>query len=346
MEIKNKKIFNPEGDIELNKVKLIGGNTTGLLDLNNVKFSWTADWYRQGMNNFWIPEEINMDKDIKDYRKLTEAEKIAYDKIISFLIFLDSVQTTNLPNLQEYITAPDIIRCLTIQQFQELVHSQSYSYILDSVCRAEERTKIIYYWKDDALLLKRNEFIGGIYNDFQEDKSVHQFVRTCIANYILEGIYFYSGFMFFYNLARQGKMSGTSNNIQYINRDENTHLWLFRNMLRELQQEIPEYFTEEYNKEWKELIKKGVEQEIEWGKYVIGNNIEGLNSNMIEGYIKYLGNLRSNDLGFGDLYPEYKEEPLNMSWVSHYSDPNRTKSDFFENKPRSYSKAGALEDDL
>ena len=51
-------------------------------------------------------------------------------------------------------------------------------------------------------------------------------MKACIANFILEGIYFYSGFMFFYNLSRNGKMSGSAQEIRYINRDENTHLWL------------------------------------------------------------------------------------------------------------------------
>lgn len=70
-------------------------------------------------------------------------------------------------------------------------------------------------------------------------------MKALIANYILEGIYFYSGFMFFYNLGRMGKMPGTVQEIRYINRDENTHLWLFRSMILDLKKERPELFTEE-----------------------------------------------------------------------------------------------------
>ena len=84
------------------------------------------------MNNFWIPEEINLSQDVKDYRNLDRAEKTAYDKILSFLIFLDSMQSANLPNIGEYITANEVNLCLTIQAFQEAVHSQSYGYILDT----------------------------------------------------------------------------------------------------------------------------------------------------------------------------------------------------------------------
>lgn len=269
-ELQKRGLFNEHGDIELSKRRIINGNTTNLNDFNNIKYSWTSEWYRQAMNNFWIPEEINLNQDIKDYRNLSEDEKIAYDKILSFLIYLDSLQTAQLPNLEAYITANEINLCLSIQAFQESIHSQSYSYILDTICSPEERTDILYQWKDDEFLLERNRFIGDQYNDFFEKKSERNFMKALIANYILEGIYFYSGFMFFYNLGRMGKMPGTVQEIRYINRDENTHLWLFRSMILDLKKERPELFTEEKNAQYKEMIKQGAEAEIEWAKYVIG----------------------------------------------------------------------------
>ena len=70
------------------------------------------------MNNFWIPEEINLSADLKDYKNLTAAERTAYDKILSFLVFLDSIQTANLPCIAQYITANEVNLCLTIQGFR------------------------------------------------------------------------------------------------------------------------------------------------------------------------------------------------------------------------------------
>lgn len=346
MELRKKALFNEHGDIDVISRRMINGNTTNLNDFNNMKYDWVSRWYRQAMNNFWIPEEINLCQDIKDYRELTAAEKTAYDKILSFLIFLDSIQTANLPNVGEYITANEINLCLTIQAFQEAVHSQSYSYMLDSICSPEERTKILYQWKDDEHLLKRNKFIGDIYNDFQVDKTPQQLLRTMVANYVLEGVYFYSGFMFFYNLGRIGKMPGSVQEIRYINRDENTHLWLFRSMILELKKEEPELFTPEAVEEFKSMIKEGALQEIAWGEYVIGNDIEGLTIDMVSSYIKYLANLRSENLGFGILFEGFENEPPSMSWVSQYSDANLIKTDFFEAKPSAYSKSSAIDDDL
>lgn len=341
-----KRLFNPDGDTAPGARRIIGGNTTNLNDFNNMKYQWASDWYRQAMNNFWIPEEISMAADVLDYPRLTEAERTAYDKILSFLIFLDSVQTANLPNISQYVTANEINLCLTIQAFQEAVHSQSYSYMLDTICTPTERDRILYQWKDDAHLLARNTFIGDLYNEFQEKQDRLTFLKVLTANYILEGIYFYSGFMFFYNLARGGKMPGSVQEIRYINRDENTHLWLFRSILMELKKEESWLFTPEKTKIYRSMIQEGCEQEIRWGHYVIGDDIQGLNRDMITDYIQYLGNLRCRGLELDPIYEGHEKEPQSMAWVSQFSNANMIKTDFFEARSTAYAKSSALVDDL
>ena len=344
MNINRKPLFNEFGDVEVSKKRMINGNTTNLNDFNNMKYSWVSDWYRQGMNNFWIPEEINLSQDLKDYGKLLEEERTAYDKILSFLIFLDSIQTANIGNISNYITASEINLCLTIQAFQEAVHSQSYSYMLDTICAPDKRNEILYQWKDDEVLLERNKFIGELYNKFIVEPTKENLLKTIMANYILEGIYFYSGFMFFYNLERNGKMPGSAQEIRYINRDENTHLWLFRNIIKELQEEEPELFSDEIKKELCEMMRTAVEHEIAWGHYVIGDNIQGINKKLIEDYIKYLGNMRLNAIGLPRIFEGYDSNPA--AWVDILSDANAVKTDFFEAKSTAYAKAATLIDDL
>lgn len=345
-QLHKKALFNPEGNIDISKRRMINGNTTNLNDFNNMKYSWASDWYRQAMNNFWVPEEINLSQDVKDYPRLSKNEKNAFDKILSFLVFLDSIQSANIPYVGEYITANEVNLCLNIQTFQECIHSQSYSYMLDTICSLEKRMEILYQWKDDPILLARNQFIGDCYNAFQRSQDKFTLAQVMMANYILEGIYFYSGFSFFYNLARNGKMSGCASEIRYINRDENTHLWLFRNIILELQKEEPELFTADKIQTYKELFLEGVSQEIAWGQYVIGEQIVGLNGRMIEDYIRYLGNLRFKQLNFGPLFADDPQEPESMSWVSQYADANLVKTDFFEARSTAYAKSSAIVDDL
>ena len=171
-KLKKNALFNPQGDTDLRLRRMIGGNTTNLNDFNNMRYTWASDWYRQAMNNFWIPEEINLTQDTKDYPLLPPAERKAYDKILSFLVFLDSLQSANLPSLTEFITANEVNLCLHIQAFQECVHSQSYSYMLDTICSPEERNDILYQWKTDEHLLRRNTFIGDCYNEFYAEPDI------------------------------------------------------------------------------------------------------------------------------------------------------------------------------
>ena len=345
-KLKSKPLFKPERYTEVEKRRMFGGNTTNLNDSNNMKYGWVSDWYRQAMNNFWIPEEINLSQDLKDYHHLLPAERTAYDKILSFLVFLDSLQTANLPSVSDYVTANEVGLCLHIQTFQECLHSQAYSYMLDTICSPEERNDILFQWKTDEHLLKRNTFIGNCYNDFREHRDLKHLMKVMIANYILEGIYFYSGFMFFYNLSRNGKMPGSAQEIRYINRDENTHLWLFRNIILELKKEEPQLFGDDDIAQYREMMEEGVRQEAAWGEYVIGEDIPGLTGKMVKDYIYYLGNLRWSSLGFGTLIPGYEDEPEDMAWVSKYSNANMVKTDFFEARSTAYAKSTALVDDL
>jgi ribonucleoside-diphosphate reductase beta chain len=285
-----------------------------------------------------------MSQDVTDYRALPTEYRKSVDKILSFLIFLDSIQTANLPNINDYITAPEVNLCLTLQTADEAIHSQSYSYILDSICNPVEQQSILYQWKDDPMLLKRVSFIGGLYNDFINNPTEFGLVKTCMANFILESMYFYSGFAFFYALGRLGKMNGTVQEIRYINRDELTHVVLFRNILSEMKNENPHLFSPENIEELRQMMKTATETEIEWGKYVVGDKIEGLNQTLIEMYIKHLSNERLKMLDMEILYPEVDKDPL--PWVAKMSNINGIKTDFFEAKVTAYTKASVVKDDL
>lgn len=336
-----KRIFNEKGD--RGTQQMINGNTTNLREWNRIKYDWAQTLYRTMLNNFWIPEEIALNEDVKGFPFLTDGERHAFDKIIAFLNFLDSIQSENLPHLSRYITAPEVASLLNIQAFQEEIHAQSYSYILDTVTNPVTRDKIYDQWREDEELLKRNRFIADIYERFNEEPNDKNFLRAIMANYILEGIYFYSGFSFFYTLARQGKMTATSTIFKYINRDEITHLVVFQNIIKELKKENPELFTESMIEEFREMMRVGVEHEIAWGQYVTANEIMGINDQLIDAYIKYLSNQRLKAVGLEELYPEITTHP--MAWIDSFSKLNNTKTDFFEAKVTNYTKAAAFDFD-
>ena len=341
-ELQRKIIFNPEGDREANKRKIIGGNPTNIIEINEIKYQWAYELYKtMGFTNFWIPTEINMIDDKMQYESaLTEHERRAYELVLSFLIALDSFQVEWLAELKRYITAPELSLALTSQEFQEALHSFSYQHILESVVEPVKADEIYNYWREDEVLMDRNKVIAEEYNNFIRKPTYENFLKGVISNYILEGLYFYSGFAFFYTLGRQGKMLNTAQQIKLIQRDEIIHVSLFKNIINTLRKENPELFTPEMEKWIYEQFKYAIDSEIKWSKHISQNKIAGYNEKVVEDYIKYLGNIRLQQIGLKPLYPEITENP--MKWIDEFRKINNTKTDFFQKKPLSYSKSSEL----
>jgi ribonucleoside-diphosphate reductase beta chain len=155
------QIFNPAGNDNPQNRTIIKGNTTGLFNLNATKYTRAKSLYTIMIGNFRIPEKISgLNEDSIQYKsELTDYERRAYDGILSFLIFLDSIQTVNLPNFSDYITAPEVSLLLAIQTYQEAIHSQSYATILESVVESSKRDDIYYFRRDNPILLERNQYI-------------------------------------------------------------------------------------------------------------------------------------------------------------------------------------------
>lgn len=339
--MQRKKLFNIEGNDNIADRKMIAGNVTNLFNLNNVKYQWANKLYRLMMENFWIPEKVSLFDDKRSYDELTPAEQNAYDGILSFLVFLDSIQTNNLPNISDYITAPEVNLILAIQAYQEAVHSQSYAYIIESIIPAEKRETIYDRWREDKVLLERNQYIADIYQKFIDDRNDVNFARVLIANFLLEGLYFYNGFNFFYNLAARSLMIGTADEIKYINRDELTHCVIFANIIKEIRKERPQFFNDE---EIYEMFRKATEQEIAWSNHIIGDQILGITPQTIEQYTKFMANKRLKEIGLEPIYEGFNETPYkNLEKISDTNGEGNVKGNFFEANVSSYNQSTAVE---
>lgn len=216
--IQTNKIFNPQGNDNVNHRKIWKGETTNLMQLNDVRYSWAVGLYKQLREQFWIPEKIDITQDVNDYRNLTPDEERAYDGILSYLTFLDSIQTCNIPHLKSVVTAPEIALCMAEQTSQEAMHNHSYQLMIETIIPTEKRNVIYDFWRTDTLLFKRCEFIASMYQKYIDTLSEESYFEALMANFILEGIYFYSGFCFFYNLSSRMLMSGSSDIFKLINR--------------------------------------------------------------------------------------------------------------------------------
>ena len=314
---------------------IINGESSNVLNWDDVRFSWAYPKYKKMLANFWTPFEINMSHDIKQFPQLTEKEQDSFLKIIGLLALLDSIQTDYAGKVADYLTDSSLNALMIMLAQQEVIHNHSYSYVLSSIVNKSKQDEVFNYWREEPTLVERNEFVTNGYKDFAENPSVETLLKSLVYDVILEGLFFYSGFAFFYHLARNRKMVATSTMINYINRDEQIHVDLFVKIFKEILVEYPEYNTKELHQFINETLKRAVELEVSWAETVIGDEIEGLVLQEVEDYIKFYANVRANQLGADRPYEGYRQNPLR--WIKAYDTVDLGKTDF-EQKSRQYAK--------
>lgn len=317
---------------------IVNGQSSNILNWDDVRYSWAYPKYKTMLSNFWTPFEINMGNDIKQFPQLTEAEQEAFLKIIGLLALLDSIQSDYAGKVADYLTDSSLNALMIMLAQQEVIHNHSYSYVLSSIVSKKQQDEVFEYWRSEPTLRQRNDFVTNGYEAFAEDPTVEHLAQSIVYDVILEGLFFYSGFAFFYNLARNQKMVSTSTMINYINRDEQIHVGLFEKIYKELLKEHPNIQTEEHNQFVQDTFRQAAELEIAWGHEVIGNQFDGITMDDLEQYIHFMANKRCHQLGHGrNVFPDAPtKNPLR--WIIAYQEVDQGKTDFFEQKSRQYTK--------
>jgi ribonucleoside-diphosphate reductase beta chain len=326
-----RKIFNPEGDDSIEGRKLFGGNPTGIANLNSVKYKWAPTLYNIMLGNHWVPQKVSLVEDKVSIKELTPDELVALKNTLSFLIALDQMQTNNLPKIGEYITAPEVSNLIVLQTFQEMIHSQSYQYILQELFPSIDRDEIYNYWRTNPHLLRRNTYIASLYEQYNQNPDMNTYRIALAADFALEGIYFYNGFNFFYQLASRNKGVQMSKMIKYIENDEVTHVSLMRYLI----EEAFDMKNPEHVQILRKIIMEAVEQEIAWGVEIYGDRILGISTQSTEQFVKYIANQRAKLIGLGVLYPGFNVNPY-----AHLEAKSR--ENFFETTVTEYSQSTAV----
>ncbi|HHY21584.1 MAG TPA: ribonucleotide-diphosphate reductase subunit beta [Bacilli bacterium] len=333
-QLQKRKLYDPEAANA--STGIVNGRSSNILNWDDVRFTWAYPLYKNMLANFWTPFEINMSHDAKQFPTLSADEQEAFKKIIGLLAFLDSVQTDYSMRVADYLTDSSLSALMSVLSFQEVIHNQSYSYVLSSIVHKSVQDEVYEYWKHDAVLRERNEFIIDGYNAFIENPTPKTLMESIVYDVILEGLNFYSGFAFFYNLARNQKMVSTSTMINYINRDEQLHVYLFTNIFKQLLIEYPELNNEATHRFVQDAFIKATELETRWFYHVIGDRIAGIEPEEMTAYLKFTANKRVNQLGVERPFTGYRTN--SMKWIKAYQHVNDGKSDFFEQKSRQYAK--------
>jgi ribonucleoside-diphosphate reductase beta chain len=320
-------------------------------DVNQLvpfKYKWAWEKYLAGCANHWMPQEINMSADIalwKNPNGLTADERLLVKRNLGFFSTADSLAANNIVlGTYRHITNPECRQYLLRQAFEEAIHTHAYQYIVESL--GLDDGEIFNMYHEVACIRDKDEFLLPFINtltnpNFQTGtpEADQNLLKSLIVfACIMEGMFFYVGFVQILALGRQNKMTGAAEQYQYILRDESMHLNFGVDLINQIKLENPHLWTPAFREEVRALIQKGVELEYRYAEDTMPRGILGLNAGMFKEYLRFIANRRCQQIGVDILYPGANNP---FPWMAEMIDLKKEKN-FFETRVTEYQTGGAL----
>tara|TARA_Y200000002_G_scaffold175221_1_gene144525 strand:- start:2101 stop:3294 length:1194 start_codon:yes stop_codon:yes gene_type:complete len=320
-------------------------------DVNQLvpfKYDWAWQKYLDGSANHWMPQEINMTADVALWKSkdgLSEQERMIVMRNLGFFSTADSLVANNIVlSVYKHITNPECRQYLLRQALEEAIHTHAYQYVIESL--GMDEGEIFNMYREVPSVAKKAAwalpFTQSLSNpDFEtgttEDDKI--LLRNLIAFYcVLEGIFFYCGFTQILSMGNRNKMTGTSEQFQYILRDESMHVNFGIDMINQIKIENPELWDEEMQSTAREMILQGTQLEIEYAEDTMPNGILGMSSESMTEYLKFIANRRLTQIGLEEAFPKASNP---FPWMSEIMDLRKEKN-FFETRVIEYQTGGAL----
>jgi ribonucleoside-diphosphate reductase beta chain len=320
-------------------------------DLNQLvpfKYDWAWQKYLDGCANHWMPQEVNMNADIALWKSedgLTEDERVVVKRSLGFFSTADSLVANNLVlAIYRLITNPECRQYLLRQAFEEAIHTHAYQYCIESLGMDEGEIFNMYH---EVPSVARKASWGLKYTKDISDPTFNTgtpetdktLLKNLIAYYcVLEGIFFYCGFSQILSMGRRNKMTGTSEQFQYILRDESMHVNFGIDVINQIKLENPHLWDEDMQRDARQMILEGMQLEIEYAKDTMPRGILGMNANMMAEYLQFIANRRLAQIGLPEQFAGVKNP---FPWMSEIMDLKKEKN-FFETRVTEYQTGGAL----
>jgi ribonucleoside-diphosphate reductase beta chain len=320
-------------------------------DLNQLvpfKYDWAWQKYLDGCANHWMPQEVNMNADIalwKGKTGLTDDERLIVKRSLGFFATADSLVANNLVlAVYRLITNPECRQYILRQAFEEAIHTHAYQYCIESLAMDEGEIFNMYHEvpsvaKKASWGLKYTKELSDPNFNTGTRETDQALLKNLIAFYCcLEGIFFYCGFTQILSMGRRNKMTGTSEQFQYILRDESMHLNFGIDMINQIKLENPQLWTDKMKEEATQMILQAAQLEIEYARDTMPRGVLGMNAVMMEEYLQFIANRRLVQIGLPEQFKGVKNP---FPWMSEIMDLRKEKN-FFETRVTEYQTGGAL----
>ena len=331
--------------------KILDKNKEGVSQLIQSQNTWAIDLWRKGCANHWMPQEVDMSTDIKQWKNngfITEDEKLLVKRTLGLFAMGESMVSNSIDTVEyRYITDGACRQYLLRKNFEESLHNwtvsvccEAYNLNVDEVAEA---------YRNISTIKNKNKFVSDRLSKFTPDFNIdtkegkQSFLKNMVTFYlVMEGTWFFSNFALIMSLGRQNKLTGLYDQINYTLRDESIHVEFGVNVINKIKEDYPSLWTKALQEELIDIITEGVEIEIEYAKEILPNGILGVTADMLVDYIKFLANTRVASVGLPDIYESVKNP---FPWLSEAQDATGIAA-FFERREKNYQNAGMLDDYL
>jgi ribonucleoside-diphosphate reductase beta chain len=326
--------------------RLINCRTVDVNQLLPIKYKWAWEHYLNGCANHWMPNEVPMQRDIELWKsdKLSDDERRVIMRNLGFFSTAESLVGNNIVlAIFKHITNPECRQYLLRQAFEEAIHTHTFHYICESL-NLDDR-EIFNMYHEVNTIHEKDAFEMTLTGDIMRDgfstdstEGVQTFVKNLVGFYvIMEGIFFYSGFVMMLSFLRQNRMTGIGEQFQYILRDESVHLNFGIDLINGIKEENPEVWTEEFRAELDAMINKAVELEVAYAEDCLPRGILGLNAGVFREYVQHIADRRLERIGMAPHFGSKNPFP----WMSETIDLHKEKN-FFETRVTEYQHGSAL----
>lgn len=321
---------------------LIGKASPDDMNLHPIRYQWAYDLYNQAVRNTWFPHEIALKEDLDDWAKMTEDERHAVKFLMAFFNPAELIVNRSIAlGVYPYLKSPECHLYLAKQMWEEANHCVAFEYVLETF--PFDRENIFNLHLSVPSMTAKEAYINKYMKRMTEDSlqidtidGKKDFIRNLVAtNIVMEGIWFYSGFMVALSFRQRNQLRNFGSMINWVIRDESLHLKFGMNLVHNILDENPELLTEEFANEIRDIIVEGVNLETTYNKDLFPQGILGLNAEYVNQYVQYVADRRMEELGL----PKHYNATNPAKWMSTANDVYELVN-FFEAQNTSYEVDG------
>jgi ribonucleoside-diphosphate reductase beta chain len=317
---------------------LIGKPSPTDMNLHPLNYKWAYDLYNQAVRNTWFPHEIALKEDLDDWNKMTEDERHAVKFLMAFFNPAELIVNRSIAlGIYPYLKSPECHLYLAKQMWEEANHCVAFEYVLETF--PFDRETVFGIHLQVPSMKAKEDYINKYMSRMTDEKldistvsGKKDFIRNLVAtNIVMEGIWFYSGFMVALSFRQRNQLRNFGSMINWVLRDESLHLKFGMNLVHNILEENAELLTQDFADEIRALVIEGVDLEASYNKDLFPNGILGLNADYVNQYVQYVADRRLEELGLTKHYDV--KNPA--KWMSSATDVFELVN-FFEAQNTSY----------